>query len=296
MQRMTPPNPLTAVPVFYHPSMATTVASFSPSAAKPTALVTRWTVERRPIEIREPMPVGIEDFCRVHDPRFVADILELRASNGFGNRRPEVAATLPWTSGSMLAAAREAAANRQVAVSPTSGFHHARYDASANFCTFNGLLVAAAALRANDPHVRVGILDCDHHFGDGTTEICQRLGLDWVIHYSAAADYDQPSQARRFLDRLPERMDTFRHCNVLIYQAGADPHVDDPLGGWLSTAQMYQRDLIVFQHARRLGLPVAWNLAGGYQQTLSKVLDLHTNTLRACIETFLPRHDALSRP
>ena len=73
----------------------------------------------------------------------------------------------------------------------------------------------------------------------------------------------------------------------MLYQAGADPHVDDPLGGWLTTAQLHERDRRVFAAARRIGLPVAWNLAGGYQSPLRKVLDIHDNTLRACAGVFL---------
>ena len=30
-----------------------------------------------------------------------------------------------------------------------------------------------------------------------------------------------------------------------------------------------------------MGVPVAWNLAGGYQAPIRKVLDIHDNTARA---------------
>ena len=80
---------------------------------------------------------------------------------------------------------------------------------------------------------------------------------------------------------------SFHGCDVLIYQAGADPHIDDPLGGWLTTEQLLERDTIVFKTARLMGLPVAWNLAGGYQRDkdggISKVLEIHNNTMRACL-------------
>ncbi len=73
---------------------------------------------------------------------------------------------------------------------------------------------------------------------------------------------------------------------MLLYQAGADPHVDDPLGGFLTTDELARRDAIVFGEARALGLPVAWNLAGGYQRDarggIEPVLQIHENTLRAC--------------
>ena len=72
-----------------------------------------------------------------------------------------------------------------------------------------------------------------------------------------------------------------KDCDVILYQAGADPHVNDPLGGWLTTQQLHERDRLVFEAAAELGIPAAWNLAGGYQTPLNKVLTIHDNTMRA---------------
>ena len=69
----------------------------------------------------------------------------------------------------------------------------------------------------------------------------------------------------------------------MLYQAGADPHIGDPLGGFLTTAQLAQRDWRVFHGLRERKIPVAWNLAGGYQKPISKVIAIHENTMRACI-------------
>ena len=38
-------------------------------------------------------------------------------------------------------------------------------------------------------------------------------------------------------------------------QAGADPHIDDPLGGWLTTRQLFERDRLVFDVTAKL----EWN-------------------------------------
>jgi len=46
---------------------------------------------------------------------------------------------------------------------------------------------------------------------------------------------------------------------------------------------MIERDRIVFTAALASGTPLAWNLAGGYQEPLSKVIELHVNTMRECI-------------
>jgi hypothetical protein len=66
----------------------------------------------------------------------------------------------------------------------------------------------------------------------------------------------------------------------------ADVHVDDPLGGVLSTEEMIERDRLVFGAARSTGTPIAWNLAGGYQEPLERVIALHVNTMRECVKVF----------
>lgn len=282
--------PLSAIPVYYTPAMVAAVESYSPSAGKPAAVVASWVDAGFPLSIRAPQPVTPDDFKRAHDPQHVDDILAGVKLNGFRNRSPEVAASLPYTHGAMLDAARAAIANRRVAVAPCSGFHHAGYDTCFGYCTFNGLMVTALALHAAGDVRRVGILDFDEHHGDGTDDIIGRLGLDWIHHYSAGKEEGGTvAHAREFLDRIPSIVAGMADCDVVLYQAGADPHVDDPLGGWLTTEQLVERDARVFQAAHALGLPIAWNLAGGYQKPLRKVLDIHDNTMRVCVNEFVVR-------
>ena len=100
--------------------------------------------------------------------------------------------------------------------------------------------------------------------------------------------YTRPSQAETLLSRLPMMLRRLEGCDVLLYQAGADPHIDDPLGGWLTDEQLALRDRIVFEHCAARQLPVAWNLAGGYQEPLRKVLDIHDHTLRECLRVYDP--------
>ena len=55
----------------------------------------------------------------------------------------------------------------------------------------------------------------------------------------------------------------------------------------MTTKQLLERDQIVFKTARLMNLPVAWNLAGGYQRDengeILPVLRIHDNTMRACL-------------
>jgi acetoin utilization deacetylase AcuC-like enzyme len=272
--------------VFYSERMVADAQSFSPSARKPREVMTSWRWRFPLLEVIEPEPATFDQLCLAHDPDYVRSVLSLRQPNGFGNHLPEVAASLPWTSGAMLGAARTALIEG-CAAAPVSGFHHACYASGGGFCTFNGLLVAAMVLRKERPRARIGILDFDQHYGNGSTDIIRELGLHWIEHYSAGAWWDRVEQAEPFLEEIPSIMGRFSACELLLYQAGADPHINDPLGGWLSTAQLRERDRRVFTSCWAMGLPVAWNLAGGYQTNLRKVLDIHDNTMLECLSAFI---------
>lgn len=139
---------LATIPVFFCDAMQARVESLSPSAHKPLAAVQSWLALGIPLSVIPPAPVTREELARAHDREHVDAILDCRAMNGFYTRASDVAASLPYTSGSMLAAAREALRNGQVAVAPTCGFHHARHAKADAFCTFNGLMVTALALKA----------------------------------------------------------------------------------------------------------------------------------------------------
>jgi acetoin utilization deacetylase AcuC-like enzyme len=282
---------MNALPVFFSPLMVAPSESYSPSAEKPAAVVASWRRLGIPLAFHKPTPVGQETFAVSHDEHFVREVLSGARDNGFGNRSLRIAATLPHTTGAMLSAARHAKVEGGVAVAPCSGFHHAGWKTAKDFCTFNGLMVTAGALRA-DGLRRVGILDFDHHYGDGTDDIIEHLQASgWVRHFSAGKFYHQRAQANEFLSHLDELLGEFRDCELILYQAGADPHLDDPLGGWLSTEQLRQRDATVFEFFKRLQIPIAWNLAGGYQRdaqgSIAPVLLIHDQTLRECARVFL---------
>ncbi len=274
------------IQVFYTEAMVADAQTHSPSAHKPALVVASWRRLGVDMEIVAPRPATVDELGRAHDRAFVEDVLACRRNNGFDNRSPSVARSLPYTSGAMLAAARAAVASGAVAVAPCSGFHHAGYASAEGYCTFNGLMVTACVLRNEGLARRVGILDFDQHWGNGTQDIIDRLDATWVVHYSAGAHWSDPTRAGAFLRQIPAIVESMADCDVVLYQAGADPHVDDPLGGWLTTEQLKERDRHVFEAAERHALPVAWNLAGGYQEPLSKVLGIHDNTMLECAAVF----------
>ena len=64
--------------------------------------------------------------------------------------------------------------------------------------------------------------------------------------------------------------------------------------------RVVRRDEKVFGALRAWGVPVAWNLAGGYQRdaqgSIEPVLAIHDNTLRAFANTWNIRADAPTDP
>ncbi len=276
-----------SIKVFYTPDMVASPQSLSPSAHKPTLVVESWKNLGVAFEIHEPAAVTEAQLGLAHHPAYVREVLSGTHPNGFGNMNTKVAQTTLFTSGAMLAAAREALHNRRVAVAPVSGFHHAGYRLASGFCTFNGLMVTAMVLKCEERIRRIGILDFDQHYGNGTADLIGRHGaLIWVRHFTAGEHYREANQAHEFLTRIPTLVRAMQDCDVILYQAGADPHIDDPLGGWLTTEQLRMRDRLVFESAAKHGIPIAWNLAGGYQNPLRRVLDIHDNTMIECARVF----------
>jgi acetoin utilization deacetylase AcuC-like enzyme len=284
---MQPGSPMTKIATFYDEAMIADSESYSPGSSKPRPVVQAYLDERLPIEIKSFEPATREELALAHDPEYVRDILDLRRPNGFGNFSRDVARSLPYTSGAELAAARHALVHG-VACAPVCGFHHAHYDVTGGFCTFNGLMVTAVKLLNEEAVKRILILDTDQHMGDGTDDILTRLGLFGKIDNMAFGRlYKVPEQADSYLRKLRDVAYAFPDYDLILFHTGVDCHVDDPLGGVLTTKQLAMRDRIVFEAARTAGIPLAWNLAGGYQKPVSKVVQLHVNTMKECVAAYL---------
>lgn len=278
---------MSLMPVFYNPKQnaANSNESVSPSASKPQKVLENWQQLGLPIDVMDFSPLSAEIISMAHSPFHVSEVMSLQKANGFSNRDPGVAASLPWTTGSMLAAAQYALKTGNSTVSLTSGFHHAGYDYGHGFCTFNGLMIAALYLREQGLAKKIAIIDLDMHHGDGTEDIIKKCNVsEFIRNYSFASSNVSREKADKWLGRLPDFVKQFKGYDLILYNAGVDPHVDDPLGGVLTSEQLRLRDQIVFQTARKLQIPVAVSLAGGYQKPIEKVLAIHEATARECIK------------
>jgi hypothetical protein len=146
----------------------------------------------------------------------------------------------------------------------------------------NGLMISAIkALRIGARCVL--IIDGDGHYGDGTQDIIEHLQLaNRVRHVTRPAIGEAQSRFStpewgRWAQDLIER----HKPGIIMYQAGADAWVDDPYGaGYLTQMGLAQRDRGIFLAARIAGVPLVWNLAGGYSETMQQTIDIHLMTLQ----------------
>jgi acetoin utilization deacetylase AcuC-like enzyme len=259
-------------------------SSFSPSAGKPKKFVES-IKDFDYIEIvKDFQPFSRNDFYLGHDKDHVDNVLNCTKQNGFENKLKEVADSLYWTNASFFAAAKYAFENKTFSCSPTSGFHHATYNECMGFCTFNGLTLTAVKLKQMYPDILISVIDIDAHYGNGTDNIINLLHLkDFIHHFTFGEivnDLNRKNLFYEFEVLLKEELNKYtKYCDLILYQSGADPHIEDPHGGYFTTEELRKRDEIIFQFAKENKIPVAWNLAGGYHKNFETVLDIHRNTV-----------------
>lgn len=238
-------------------------------------------------------PTSWEELKSIHSKEYLSNI-QNGINSIFENAQviwsTKLVDSLLWTSGSMIAATHHAS-EFGIAVSLSSGFHHAHYEGAGTFCLVNGLVLAALKASSKFPSKPVAILDCDYHYGNGTDDILGRFIHNPEIqikHFSLGKHFKKPIQANDYINKIKEICKRIEknEFNIVLYQSGMDVLIGDPMGGGILTPkQTYERDLMIFQAAQKSKTPIVWNLAGGYKTSKSDrtnpVLLGHMNTFRA---------------
>jgi acetoin utilization deacetylase AcuC-like enzyme len=268
------------------------------------------------VELEE-APVALDaDLARVHE----ADYIE-RVATGALDAREQREIGFPWSldmaerarrSVGATIAACHAAQKGGFAVNLAGGTHHSYASHGAGFCVFNDAAVAARALQAEalqrgerKPHI--AIVDLDVHQGNGTAVIFQHdpsvftLSLHGTSNYPFSKEIGDLDVAlpdgcgddayikalSRALSTMFERIEPA----MLIYLAGADPHIDDRLGRLALTVDgLAMRDSSVFSAAAERDLPVAIAMAGGYGRDIDVTVDIHLQTIQLAAVAFGAKH------
>lgn len=270
--------------IFYHVNMSIKTESESNSASKPKLFVDLLKNNTEIEIINNFEALTKKDLELAHAKEYIQHIFNRKLPNGFMNYDPKVAESTLWTTASLYQAGLSAIFSNSITCSPSSGFHHAHYESAAGYCTFNGLVVAARKLITEGYAHRIAILDCDFHYGDGTDDILNVLKTPQIKNFSLGHRFKKNADPQAYLKALEENIKFINNgsYDLVLYQAGADLHIDDPLGGILSKEQLKIRDSLVFNTVNK---PIAWNLAGGYHHDYQKTLELHLDTLDQALKS-----------
>jgi acetoin utilization deacetylase AcuC-like enzyme len=225
--------------------------------------------------------------------------------------------------GGTLEAARLALRNG-VACSIGGGFHHAHRDHGEGFCILHDVAIALARLLQDGEIESAMVIDLDVHDGNGTAAIFPPTGEKHrgPLRYGAASGsmrasaegvftlsmhqqnnypaYKPPSSLdvpladgtddAEYLEALEAALEaafaSFKP-QLIAYIAGADPYLEDKLGGLALTIDgLKQRDRMVFRAAQSAGARVFSVYAGGYAMRVEDTVTIHADTVLAAAEVF----------
>lgn len=238
-----------------------------------------------PEQLHEPLPVPRRILERVHGRDYHESVSHDRLTDA-ERRRIGLPATRPLVRRSWLAVGgtlltTRLALRHGLACHLAGGTHHAFAGFGSGFCIFNDVAVAARQLLAEGAVARVMVVDLDVHQGDGTAALFAADPRVFTLSVHGASnfplrkqisDHDLPladgieddDYLRAVAGVLPDLLDTVRP-DLVVYNAGVDPHRDDRLGRLaLSDGGLRRRDDLVLEACLGRGMPVATVIGGGY--------------------------------
>ncbi|OWF45289.1 uncharacterized protein LOC110457249 [Mizuhopecten yessoensis] len=263
----------------------------------------------------EPTWIETADMCTVHTEDYVHKFL-----NGLTTKQEQRITGFEWnpglvsrcryeTGGTLLAA--KLALERGVACSTGGGTHHAFPEYGSGYCLINDLAIVAATLIRDKMVDKVLIVDLDVHQGDGTAVMFQHNDDVFTFSMHCGKNFphrkqlsdldielDPGTQDEEFLEslstHLPWVINSFRP-NLILFDAGVDPHVKDELGKLnLSDQGLFDRDSFVISTALNLGIPIATVIGGGYQRDLDVLSRKHTIVHRAAMKIWSQHNMAIA--
>jgi acetoin utilization deacetylase AcuC-like enzyme len=261
-----------------------------------------------------PEPASDADVLLVHTPDWVHKL-----KSGHLSLQELMHLEIPWSremvdavwlaAGGAILAGRRALADGYSA-NLAGGLHHAFPDHGEGFCAIHDVAVAIRCLLADKTIHTAMVVDTDVHQGNGTAVIFSSDPAVFTlsIHQENNYPYAKPLSSMDINlpdgtgddDYLPilekklfDALEEF-HPDLIFYLAGADPYCEDQLGGLALTIDgLKRRDRLVFDHARRRGIPVVSFPAGGYARRTEDTVRIHLNTILAA-KGLLGRHTGAS--
>jgi acetoin utilization deacetylase AcuC-like enzyme len=264
----------------------------------------------------EPEPADDDDVLLVHERAWVDNLREgtlsplelMKLEIPYSQRMVE--GFWLMAGGTMLAARN--ALRDGIGFNIGGGFHHAFAAHGEGFCAINDIAIAIRRLQKDGAIQRAMVVDVDVHHGNGTAAIFAGDPSVFTLSIHQRDNYPQekpPStldlhlpdgvKGSEYLKRLREglvpALSDFKP-DLILYVAGADPFMEDQLGGLLLTMDdLSERDRMVFDLVKENAIPVAAVLAGGYSFNVQDTVTIHINTAKAAVASLAAGAGALVR-
>lgn len=298
------------LPLIYHPNYVAPIANTNRFPMEKFRLLYEMLLTdgvARPEQFFQPELPDLDAIALVHDREYVDAYWQ-------GNLAPKAQRRigLPWSPelayrtriavGGTLLTARLALAHG-LACNTAGGTHHAFPSYGSGFCIFNDLAIASQVLRQEGLVKKILIVDLDVHQGDGTALIFQdepdvfTFSMHCQINFPSIkqiSDRDVPLREgmeddeylRTLANHLPDLLTEFQP-DLVLYDAGVDPHIGDRLGKLaLTDAGLYRRDMQVLSTCISQGFPVACVIGGGYCEDMRSLVYRHSLLHRAASEVY----------
>lgn len=183
------------------------------------------------------------------------------------------------------------------------GTHHAHANFASGFCILNDLAIAALALIKLKKVNRVLIFDCDVHQGDGTARILENNPFIFTCSIHCQENFPSQKAISNLDVALPrgttdteylvavgktlEQAIALSRPDIILYDAGVDIYAGDPLGHFnISEAGIFARDSYVLSAARKLCIPTACVIGGGYDDDRAALAARHALVVKAALEVW----------
>ncbi len=277
--------------------------------AKYALLRERLVLEVPSVALSEASAASDGELALAHTPAYIQAVVQGRLSAA---AQREIG--FPWSPamversrrsvGATVQACRHVMTHGGLAANLAGGTHHAYADRGSGFCVFNDVAVAARLMQAehgrahrHQAPLRVAIVDLDVHQGNGTASIFAHDASVFTLSIHGERNFPfrkEPSDLDvelpdgcgddaylEALERAMDELDRRFEPGLVMYLAGADPHVGDRLGRLsLSLDGLEARDRRVMDWAWQRRTPLAFCMAGGYGVDIAQTVQAQVNTYR----------------
>lgn len=255
----------------------------------------------------DPDPVAESDVLKIHHPDYLKKLQDVgltrreERATGFPLSKQLVKRELAITGGTVKAV--QYASKYGVAGNIAGGTHHAYRDRGEGFCLLNDAAVASAVALERFGINKILVVDLDVHQGNGTAKIFEDDERVFTFSMHGAKNYplhkeksdldialpdgtEDEFYLKTLSETLPRLIDEVEP-DLMFFQCGVDVLGTDKLGRLNMTVEgCRQRDVIVFETAKRNGIPVVFNMGGGYSERIAVIVEAHANTYRTAQELY----------